>query len=79
MPASCVIYKTDKTINLTTTDTKPYAPVETLSHQNNTKLPQQSKSRFKRTFNWKKYQSKVSVHAQNQYLEYLIDPNFQEA
>ena len=28
--------------------------------------------------NWNKYQSRVSGQAQNQYLRYLIDPNFQE-
>ena len=30
---------------------------------------------FKRTINWNKYQSKVTVQEQNRYLDYLIDPN----
>ena len=32
---------------------------------------------FKRTINWYKYQSKVTAQAQNQYLDYLLDPSFQ--
>ena len=35
------------------------------------------KSSFKRTINWNKYQSKVTIQAPNPYLEYLIDPSFQ--
>ena len=38
------------------------------------KLLQQLKEGFKRTMSWNKYQSKVSMQAQNQYLYYLIDP-----
>ena len=37
---------------------------------------QQLKSSFKRTINWNKYQSKVSIK-KIQYLDYLIDPSFQ--
>ena len=40
---------------------KLYVPVVTLSTQDNTNLLQQSKSSFKTTINWKKYQSKVSI------------------
>ena len=29
------------------------------------------------TMNWNKYQSKVSIKKQNQYLDYLFDPSFQ--
>ena len=39
------------------TDTKFYFPVVTLSTQDKTKLLQQSKSGFKRTINWNRYQS----------------------
>ena len=39
-------------------------------------LPQ-SKSSFKRTINWNKYQSKVTVQEQNWYLDFLIDVSFQ--
>ena len=50
----------------------------TLSDQDNVKLLVQLKSGFKRTINWNKYQSKVSTEAQNSYLDYLVDPSFQE-
>ena len=38
------------------TDTKRYVPVVTLSIQDNTKLPKQIKTGFKRTINWNKHQ-----------------------
>ena len=38
---------------------------------------QQLKSGLKTTFNWNKYQSKVTVQEQNRYLDFLIDPSFQ--
>ena len=38
---------------------------------------QKLKSCLKRTINRNKYQSKVSIERQNQYLDYLIDPSFQ--
>ena len=59
------------------TDTKLYVPVVTLSTQENVKLLDQLKLSFKRTTNWNKYQSKVSIQTQNQYLDYLIGPSFQ--
>ena len=62
----------------TITDTKLYVPVVTLLTQDNVKLLQQLKSGFKRTINWNKYQSKVTVQERNQYFDYLIDPSFQE-
>ena len=60
-----------------TTDPKLYVPVVTLSSQNNEKLLQQLKSRFKRTINWNKDQSKVIVQEQNRYLDWFVDPIFQ--
>ena len=45
--------------------------------QDNAKLLQQLKSGFKRTINWNKYQSKATIQAQNQFLDYLIDLSFQ--
>ena len=48
-----------------------------LSTQDNAKLLQQLKLGFKRTINWNKYQSKVSIQAPNSYLDHLIDPSFQ--
>ena len=74
---NCVIYKVDKTTNFAVTDTKLYAPLVSLSAQDNTELLKQLKSDIKRTINWNKYQSRVSTQAQNQYLNYLIDPIFQ--
>ena len=59
-------------------DTKIYVPVVTLSTQDNVKLLQQLKSEFKKTINCNKYQSKVSIQRQSQYLDYLTDPNFTE-
>ena len=45
----------------TITDTKLYVPVVTLLTKDNAKLLQQLKASFKRTINWNKYQSKVTV------------------
>ena len=53
------------------------APVVTLSTQDNAKLLEQLKSGFKRTINWNKYEPKVTVEQRNQYLDLLINPNFQ--
>ena len=57
--------------------TKVYVLVVTLLTQENAKLLQQLNSGFKRTINWNKYQSKVSIHAPSPYLDFLIDPSFQ--
>ena len=38
---------------------------------------EQLKSSFIRRINWNKYQSKVSMERKNEYLDYLIDQNFQ--
>ena len=57
------------------TDTKLYAPVVTLSTQNNSKLIHKLKSDFKIIIN--KYQSQVTTQTQNQYLDYTNDPGFQ--
>ena len=58
------------------TDTKLYVLVVTLSTQDNAKLLEQLKSGFKRTINWNKYEPKVTVEQQNQYLDFLINPGF---
>ena len=58
------------------TDAKFYVPVVTLSTENNTKLLQQLKSGFKRTINWREFPSESITQAPDQYLDYLIDPNF---
>ena len=59
------------------TGTELYILIVTLSTQDNAKLLEQLKPRFKRTVNRNKYQSKVSIQASNPYLDYLIDPSFQ--
>ena len=59
------------------TDTNIYVPVVILSTQENVKLLDQLKSGSKRAIYWNKYQSKATIQAQNQYLDYLIDPSFQ--
>ena len=61
------------------TGTKIYVPVVILLTSYNTKMLQQLKSGSKRTIKWNKYQSKVTIQRQNQYLDYSIDPGFQGA
>ena len=73
----CVLSNDTKATTFAITDTELYAPVVTLSTQDNAKLLQQFKKSFERTINWKKYQSKVSIQAPNPYLDFLIDPSFQ--
>ena len=58
-------------------DTKRYAPVVTLSTQENNKFLQQLKSGFKRVINWNKYLSKPELLAQNPNLNHLVEPSFQ--
>ena len=48
-----------------------------LATQDNAKLLEQLKSGFKRTIDWNKYQSKVTIQESNLNLDYLIDPSFQ--
>ena len=72
---NCVISSATGKTKLSITDTKLYVLIVTLSTQGNTKLLEQLASGFKRTTNWNKYQSKVSLERQNQYLHFLIDPS----
>ena len=58
-------------------NTKLDVQVVTLSTEDNSKLPQQIKSGFKRTINWNKYLAKKSRERRIPYLYYLIDPIFQ--
>ena len=76
---NCVVSNAAANSNTTfaITDRKLYVPVLTLSTQDNTKLLQQLKSRFKCTINWNKYHSKTeALNAPNPYLDFLIDPSF---
>ena len=57
-------------------DCKLYVPVVTLSAENDNKLLEQLKTGFKRTIKWNKYRSQMSNQAQNNNLNYLIDPTF---
>ena len=69
--STCAIPNSTGAGRFNTTDTKRYVPVVTLSTQDNAKLLQQLKFGFKRTINWNKYQSKISIARQNQYLDFL--------
>ena len=55
--STCVISSATGEAKFKITDAKHYVAVVTLSTQDNAKLLQQLKSGFKRTINWKKYQS----------------------
>ena len=72
----CVISSAVGETKFKTTDPKCYVPVVILSTQDNAKLFEQLKTGFKRTINLNKYHPKVSAQIQNQYLNFLIDPNF---
>lgn len=54
-----------------------YVLVVTLSTQDNTKLLEQLKLRFKKTTKRNKWKSEVTAQNQNHHLDYLIDSNFQ--
>ena len=75
--STCVITNSAGAGRFTITDTNLYVLVLILSTQDNTKLLQHLKYGFKRTINWNKYESKILTEAQNQYLEFLINPSFQ--
>ena len=77
---NCVNFSTDvenKIAAFAITATKLYAPVVTLSTQDNAKLLEQLKSGFKGAINWNKYLSKPELLAQNPNLNHLIEPSFQ--
>ena len=76
LSANCVISNAPGETTFAKADTKRHFPVVALSIQGNTKLLQLWKSGFKRTIKWNKYQSRVSILIQNQFLDYLIDPIF---
>ena len=57
-------------------DAKLYFPLVTLSKENDTKLLEQLKSKFKRNIKWNKYSSQMTTQSQNNNLNYLIDPTF---
>ena len=57
-------------------DTKLYVPDVFLSTKDDNKLLGQLKSGFKRTITWNKYRSQMTIHTNNNNLNYLIDPTF---
>ena len=75
--STCVITNSTGTGTFEITDTKLYAPVVTLSTQNNSKLLQQLKSGFKRVNSWNKYLSKPALLRQNLNLNHLVERSFQ--
>ena len=75
LPENCATSSAVGKIEFAITDTSFYVPVITLSTEDNIKLLKQLESRFKRTINWNKYQSKLAQKIQNRYLDILINPN----
>ena len=61
---------------LTINDCKLYIPVVTLSKDDEIKLLTNSKSGFTREIEWNKYRSQMSIEANNNNLNILIDPTF---
>ena len=53
-----------------------YVPVVILSKENDTTLLEQLKTGFKRTIQWNKYRSQMTVQSNNNNLNYLIDTAF---
>ena len=51
-------------------------PVFALSINDNIKFLENIKQRFRRTYSWNKYRSKITTEAKNNNLDYLIDPAF---
>ena len=78
-PEKGVLSNDKKAKTFPITDKKHYFPVVSLLTQDNAKLLQHSKSGFKRTINWNKYQSKIPIKAPNPYLDYLIMQYFKES
>ena len=74
---TCINYSATVETKFTKTETKRYAPVVTLSTQDNAKLLQQLKSGFKSTFNWNKYESNTKIFSPNRYLNHLVNSSFQ--
>ena len=79
--ANCFIFNAaaNQETTFAITDTKVYVPVVTLSAQDNAKLLQQLKSRFKRKINWNKFHFKtITQKPPDQYLISLLTQDFKE-
>ena len=78
--ANCVMVSIDnanKVATFSTTKTKLFLPVVTLSTQDNANLLKQLKPDSKRTNNWNKYTLKPELLRQNGNLNHLVQPSFQ--
>ena len=78
--ANCVMIYTNannQVPTFTITETNLYVPMVTLSIQDKEKLLRQLKSGFKRKKSWNKHLGKPELLAQNENLDYLIEPSFQ--
>ena len=60
-------------------DTELYAPVVTLSKENDIKDLEKLKSGFKKNIKGNKYKSQMTIQNNNNNLNYLIDPTFTNA
>ena len=58
------------------TSTKLYVPVVTVSINDNIKFLENLKQGFKGTISWKKCRFEITTQAENNNLDYLIDPTF---
>ena len=67
----------NKVATFSTTKTKLFLPVVTLSTQDNANLLKQLKPDSKRTNNWNKYTLKPELLRQNGNLNHLVQPSFQ--
>ena len=77
--ADCVIiYRNvaNQVPSFTIIETNLYAPVVTLSTQDNEKLLPQLKAGFKKTISWNKCLSKPELLRRNPRLNHLIEPSF---
>ena len=74
---TCGICKADRATKFAITDSKRHVLVVTLSTQNNEKLLQQLKSKFKRTISCIKYLSKVSTQVQKPIFRLFNYPSFE--
>ena len=60
------------------TDAKPYAPIVTLSIEENAKLTKLLSTRFKRSVYWNKYKVIPNkIYNQNNYIRELLDSSYQ--
>ena len=53
-----------------------YAPIVTLSSEDDKRFLEQLRTGFKRTIKWNKYRSEMTNQTKNNNLNYLIDPTF---